>query len=286
MKKKTPLFQMQIGEDTASKFSYIGASAAFILAVITIPLFFPGSPVGWYALPDTLILLLGGWGILKGKRLVSIILPAYALASRYIVNETLGHTGADIIASFFIFPAYILGAIGAFARDRAARIKAAAEDPRWIDTDIAVSFTRTAGIAGICFGLFVGLFALLEIAPFTRFNLTDAFLITLFAWHTVKRRLWAAAAQLILNLVNMAVSYSQTGSFSGAFGFIPLFLFELYCLGFIGTAVLRRASNPAEREQSIESGTGGPPPLTQDRPSPEFNNVRHYDPENTQKDLG
>jgi hypothetical protein len=271
MKKRRMFFRAGIDEAAGRKLSYIGAATAFILAATTIPLFSPASPFGWHALPDTVILVLGGWGILKGKRLVSIILPAYALASRYIVNETLGYTSPDVIASYIVFPAYALGIIGAFARNRAVRIKAAAKDTRWIDADIAASFTRVAGAAGISFGILLVMFSLAELGGFTRFNLTDAFLIILFAWYTLKRRLWAAAAQLIVSFGNMAISYSQTGSFSAIFGFIPLFLFELYALGFIGTMVLKNTSRQAERKASVKSGTGGGHlPITSYRPSPDL----------------
>lgn len=163
MKKRRMFFRAGIDEATGRKLSYIGATTALILAATTIPLFSPASPFGWHALPDTVILMLGGWGILKGKRLVSIILPAYALASRYIVNETLGYTSPDIIANYIVFPAYTLGIIGAFARNRAVRIKAAAKDTRWIDADIAASFTRVAGAAGISFGILVIMFSSAEL---------------------------------------------------------------------------------------------------------------------------
>jgi len=224
--------------------------------------------LGWRAFPDTIILLLGGWGILKGKRLVSIMLPAYALASRYIVSEILGQPGQDQIANFIIFPAYALGIIGAFARDRAARIHNKATDTRWVDADIAASFAHISGAAGLGFGILVGMFALADMGGFTWFNLTDAFLIILLAWYTLRRRLWAAASQLILSFCNMALSYAQTGSVSALFSFIPLFLFEIYALGVIGTAVLRHPGRQAGRQENTESGTGGPQPLTQNRPSP------------------
>jgi hypothetical protein len=270
MKKSDLLPKSAITERTGRLFSNIGAVLVFILAARSIPVLSPESPFGWHALPDTLILLFGGWGILKGKRLVSIVLPAYALASRYIVNETLGQPGAATVANFIIFPAYTLGIIGAFAQNRAARIKKAVKDTRWIDADIATSFTRISGAAGLSFGILVGMFAFAEMGGFTWFNLTDAFLIILFAWYTLKRRLWAAASQVVLSFSSMALSYSQTGSFSALLGFIPLFIFELYVIGFIGAAVLRYESRPADRQQNIESGTGGPIPLTQDRPSPDL----------------
>lgn len=286
MKKNILFRKLTVTERTGRIFSYIGAATAFILAALSTPIFSPESPFGWHALPDTIILLLGGWGIFKGKRLVSIMLPAYALASRYVVSETLGQAGSNATTDFIVFPAYVLGIIGAFARNRAARMVKAVKDKSWIDTDIATSFTRISGAAGISFGILVGMFSLAEIGGFSWFNLTDAFLIILFAWYTLKRRLWAGASQLILSFTNMALSYSQTGNISALFGFVPVFLFELYALGFVGTVILRRAGKPAGRRKYSESGTGGPQPLTQDRPSPEFNSVRHYDPENTKKDLG
>jgi len=269
MKKSNGSPSLTITERTGRIFSYIGGTAAFILAARSTPILSPGSPFGWHAIPDILILLLGGWGILKGKRLVSILLPAYTLASRYIVNDALGQTGgADTAANFITFSAYALGIIGAFARNRAARIKKAVKDTRWIDAGIAASFTRISGAIGISFGILVGMFAAAEMGGFTWFNLADAFLIILFAWHTLKRRLWATTAQLVISFSSMALSYSQTGNIGALFGFVPLFLFEIYVLGFIGTAVIRLTSN--QREKDIESGTGGPQPLTSYRPSPDL----------------
>ena len=261
----------KLEHSTALKFSYVGASAAFMLALLTIPIFPTGNPFGWYALPDTLLLLFGGWGMLKGNRLISILLPAYALASRYVVSKTLGQAGQDTLANCIIFLAYALGIIGAFARDRRARMQSAAKDTRWIDDGIAISFTRIAGAAGLGFGILVGMFALSEVGGFTWYNLIDAFLILLFAWSTLKRRHWAATSQLVLNMGNMAVSYVQTRSFGAVLDFIPVFLFELYALGFIGTAVLSSTNQPAGLNSNIEtSGRAGPKPLTSCRPSPDL----------------
>jgi hypothetical protein len=74
MLKRKWLKLFKITPGISKVFIYLGAGTAFILAALSTPLFFSESPFGWRALPDTIILLLGGWGILKGNRLVSVIL--------------------------------------------------------------------------------------------------------------------------------------------------------------------------------------------------------------------
>lgn len=242
----------------ALKCSYLGAAAAVLSGAYTATLCLPGGALGWRGIPDTLILLLGGWGILKGKRLISVILPAYILASRYQVGMILGFTGPSF-TDLLVFPAYALGILGAFVRNRAARLERRAPDTRLLDADIAASFTRLAGITGISFGILTGMFAVAELGGFTRFNLTDAFLILLFSWYTIRRRLWAASAQLVLSFGNMALAYHNTGNLAGVFGFFPMFLFILYALGAIGAAALRQPRHSISGRAGPTHNPGGLP---------------------------
>lgn len=222
----------------ARLFSLAGAAAAFASAILTAVLCLPGGPLGWRGIPDVLIFALGGWGIYKGKRLVSVTLTAYVIASRWLAGEAAGISG-PLPSDLVFFPAYALGILGAFERNRAARASARAADLRLIDSDIAASFVRVAGWTGFSFGVLVAMFSLADLGGFSVFNLTDGLLIMLFAVHTIRRRPWAAAAQLGLSFSNMALAYSNTGGLAGVFGFFPLFLFELYALGLLGTVALR-----------------------------------------------
>lgn len=224
--------------NAAVLFSWAGAAAAFTAAAFTASLCLPGEMLGWRGLPDVLILLLGGWGMLKGKRLASVALTAYLLASRWMIGAAAGITG-PMPSDLVFFPAYTLGIIGAFERNRAARAAAGAADRRLLDADIAASFVRVAGAAGISFGALVAMFSLAEMGGFSVFNLTDGLLIILFAFHTFKRKVWALAAQLALNFTSMALAYAATGSPSEVFGFFPIFLFELYALGLAGAIALK-----------------------------------------------
>ncbi|HBB68138.1 MAG TPA: hypothetical protein DCZ93_12775 [Elusimicrobia bacterium] len=237
MLKRKWLKLFKITPGISKVFIYLGAGTAFILAALSTPLFFSESPFGWRALPDTIILLLGGWGILKGNRLVSVILPAYMIASRYMVSETFGRPWLDV-KDLIVFLGYFSGIIGTFGRDRAERIKAGLPDKRWLDKDIASYFILSAGMVGLCFGILIGVFSLRETGPFTHFNIADSLLIICFAWYTLKRRLWAAGSQVILNMLNTALSYINTGATGAVLGFLPLFLLEVFILGFIGVAVL------------------------------------------------
>ena len=218
-------------------FSYLGAATAFILAALSTPIFFRESPFGWHALPDTIVLLLGGWGILKGNRLVSVLLPADMIASRYLVNVTFGRPLLNI-TDLIVLLGYLLGRIGTFGRDRAKRLKTGVPDKRWLNKTIASYFALLAGVTGLCFGVLIGIFSLTRTGPFTLFNLADSILMICFAWHTLKRRLWAAGSQVILSLVNVSLSYMQTGNLGAIVGFLPMFLMQLFILGFIGVAVL------------------------------------------------
>lgn len=247
MLKRNNYFNFKTMPDPATWFSYIGAATAFILAALSTPILSPENPFGWLALPDTIILLLGGWAILKGKRFISVVLPAYMLASRYLVSEAFGRPVMDT-PNFIVLLGYALGIIGTFWRDRARRIKSGAQDDRWIDKSIAGSFTLLAGAVGLGSGILVGIFSLIQIGHYTHFNLVDSLLIITFAWHTLKRRLWAAGSQVILSLVNVALSYLQTGELSVVFGFLPMFLLESFALGFIGVAVLR-----GQRQEELDA---------------------------------
>lgn len=218
-------------------FSYLGAATAFLLAVLSTRIFFRESPFGWHVLPDIVILLFGGWGILKGNRLASVILPAYMLASRYLVNVTFGRPLLDS-TDLLVLLGYLLGIIGTFGRDRAKRIQTRVPDKRWLDKNIASYFALLSGITGLCFGTLIGIFSLTGTGPFTLFNLADSLLMICFAWYTLKRRLWAAGSQVILSLVNVSLSYMQTGNPGAIFGFLPMFLMQIFILGFIGVAVL------------------------------------------------
>ena len=142
------------------------------------------------------------------------------------------------ITALIVLLGYLLGIIGTFGRDRAKRIKTGVPDKRWLDKTIASYFALLAGVTGLCFGIITGIFSLARTGPFTLFNLADSLLMICFAWYTLKRRLWAAGSQVILSLVNVGLSYMQTGNPGAVFGFLPVFLTQLFMLGFIGVAVL------------------------------------------------
>lgn len=237
MPKQEQLTNFGVTPSAAVLLSYLGAATAFILAALSTPILFRESPFGWHALPDIIILLLGGWGILKGNRLASVLLPAYMIASRYLVNATFGRPWLHI-KDLIVLLGYLLGIIGTFGRDRAKRIKTGVPDKRWLDKNIASYFALLSGVTGLCFGILIGIFSLTRTGPFTLFNLADSLLMICFAWYTLKRRLWAAGSQVILSLVNISLSYLQTGNPGAIFGFLPVFLMQLFLLGFIGVAVL------------------------------------------------
>lgn len=222
-----------IGATAARCFCCVGAIAAFACAAGTFYLFFRGV---WSILADTIILLLGGWGMIRGKRFFPTILLIYILASQYELRDYTERGLLEVIRWGFVI-AYALGLVGTFASSRCERIKRKVTDLRWIDYGIGKTFTRLAGVTGVAFGIVVWLFSWQETGEFTYFNCFDALLIMVFAWQTLKEKIWAATAQLILSATNMALSYYRIDSLRAILGFIPLLLFEIYCLGFIGAMV-------------------------------------------------
>jgi hypothetical protein len=62
MPKQEQLTNFGVTPSAAVLLSYLGAATAFILAALSTPILFRESPFGWHALPDIIILLLGGVG--------------------------------------------------------------------------------------------------------------------------------------------------------------------------------------------------------------------------------
>lgn len=231
-----------IQEGTAKKFSLLAGCTAFILAAMTLPLYLKGA--GELILLDAAISILCGVGIIVGNRLAAVTLLAFTLASRYGAFLLSGGGWINLFLNICILISYSLGVIGTFARDRLRRAAEGEQCADWMDTGIAVLFRRIAGSAGLGFGLLIAWFSATAEGEFSLFNLVDSLLILLFAWQTLKGRYWAAALQLLLCLASMLLSYARSGDVHSIFGFIPLFMLEIYILGFIGVAKIRTGGTP------------------------------------------
>lgn len=239
-----------IGRNTAKRFSLIAGTAAFILAALTVPQYFAGA--GAIVLGDGIVSALCGFGTLKGNRLAALILLGCAVASRY--TDASGHYSLLLTATdTLIITAFALGVIGNFARDRLKRIEAGEPDSGWIDGRIAETLAHLSGTAGLFFGALIGWVSVSAAGEFSVFNLIDACLIMFLGWHTIKKRLWAAATQAGLCAISMTLAYSNSGDPRAVFGFIQLILFQTYLLGIAGTAKFRTGGDRTSPTSSRQS---------------------------------
>lgn len=184
-------------------------------------------------LPRILALLLGGAGFIYGKRAGSVVLTAFILALRLWNNEKL-ISSTSPATDLLVIIGLGLGLIGVFASHKFARLAHGQKDSKHIDANVAASFVRISGAAGLSFGPLLWMFSMAEIGGFTAVNSTNALLIILFAWQTLKRQLWAAVAQVILALGMLIFGCTSPGGQSSVFSFFPLFLLLIHALGVIG----------------------------------------------------
>ena len=248
-------FLNSIQGSTAKTLSLIAGGAAFILAALTLPLYFRGA--GALILVDTAISAACGLGILRGNRLAAVILLGCTLASRYDTYLVSGRGWPGILLNVPILGAYLLGIIGTFAGDRQRRIDSGENDAVWIDPVIAASLQRIAGSVGIGFSIIVTVFAVSASGEFSLYNLLDSFLIFLFAWYTLIGRCWAATLQALLCAASMLIAYSGSGDPHALAGFLPLLLLETYLLGIIGVIKIRTGGSPQSLTVSRQSPIQG-----------------------------
>lgn len=195
-------------------------------------------------------LLLGAAGIICGNRLASILTPVYVAAGRFAPGMATEICPSLSPMDAIVFSGYSLGIVGAFLRDRDMRASSKDPDTRLIDPTIARSVKWTASISGLAFSLLISYFSLTGTGPFSLFNLLDAALVALLSLFTLKGQLWAAASQLGLLLVSIALSWMSSPGEGEMLGFIPLLLFQIYVLGIVGVIVAKRGSSAGGLPQS------------------------------------
>lgn len=224
---------------TVKIFTYTGAATSVFCALPPLYALFAGTEQAIAVIPKVLALLLGGAGFIYGKRAGSVVLAAFILAMRLWDENGISSTAPS--ADLLIIVGLILGLVGVFASHRFARLVHGQKTAKHIDTAVAASFVRISGAAGLSFGPMLWMFSMAEMGGFTALNSTNGLLITLFAWQTLKRQLWAVVAQLILAVGTLTFAYANPAGQISVFGFFPLFLLLLHALGVVGVTNLNKA---------------------------------------------
>lgn len=234
-----------VSKATAKALTYIGALAALLCALAPLRGLFAGTEQGVVVVPRTIALLLGGAGFIYGKRAGTVTLVAFILAMR------MGNGSHELQpVDFLILAGACLGVSGIFALHRHAKLSRGGKAPKHIDENLAISFTRISAAAGLSFGPLLWMFSMAVMNGLSAANSTSGLLITLFAWQTLKRQLWAAVAQLILAAGNLVLAYTDPAGPMSVFTFFPLFLLMVHTLGVIGVANLKTSRRHGDRASS------------------------------------
>lgn len=233
-----------IGTATAKLLTYIGAATSVLCALPLLHIFFAGTGQVIAVIPMIIALLLGGAAFLYGKRAGTVVLAAFILAMRLWEGRII--SSATLSVDFLIIIGIGLGLMGVFASHRHALLAQGHKAAKYIDTNLAASFVRISGAAGLSFGPLLWMFSMAEMGGFTALNSTNALLIILFAWQTLKRQLWAAVAQAILAVGTLTFAYANPAGQISVFGFFPIFLLLLHVLGVVGVTNLKKAGRRKE----------------------------------------
>jgi hypothetical protein len=226
------------GKKAAKVFSYGGALGTAACAAPLAHGLFTRTGDWTAVLPQVIALILGAAGFITANRTVAVVISAFIISTR------LWDAGAGSVFSWpldaFIFMGIGVGLIGVFELQRQKKLSHGDKNPNLFDIGTATSFIRISGAAGLSFGPLLWMFSMSEISGLTALDSTTGVLVTLFAWQTLKRQPWGAAAQMVLSIGTLAVAQNNPTGAMSAFGFFPLFLTLIYPLGFIGTMKLRK----------------------------------------------